>query len=796
MQRVLISILMVAAGSNTSIELPYRFTPRDYQIPFLRAMDRGCQRACLVWHRRAGKDKSAVQVSIKKSSQRKGGYYYYFPTGALGRKILWEGQDNDGFRFIDHFPPGSIVRKNDTEMLIETVWGSHFRIIGTDNLDVVGTNPVGCVFSEYALQDQKAWGLIQPILRGNDGWAIFAYTPRGRNHGYDLYQIASVNRREWFCQLLTIDDTKVISRAAVEADVAAGMISAALAQQEYWCFPGSSRVATSRGYVPIQDIRPGEIVLTHTGRWRRVDAVSVREYSGPLQAIKTSGNFAALRCTPNHPIRVCNPSDQTYAWKEAQEVVPGDYAVMPRLGESLKILSRDWVRLLAWYVTEGSVCRTAAQFTLGCKEQSVADWIVSFLASEGVGATPRAAKSTINVQARSARLADWFVRSCGSGSWNKRIPWDFISGWEAEFFDELMLGEGCRVSESRWAYATVSPSLAYDVQMLAGMLGYAAGIVSYPAKECSIEGRVVQCREKYNVQISKGTSTNRIRPSRHGVAVLVRSVETEDFTGDVYNLSVSGDHSYVVEGRVVHNCDFNLGQEGSYYGALLQQAEREGRAGQYPYEPTLPVYAFSDLGNMYTYSLWVQFVRDWIRLVGEYWDNQGNGATAMTRAMQAQPWTWGKEHYAGPDMERSNAKSFHTGMTTRDTLASLGFHFRSVDPHRVEDGIEAGRTMWPLLQIDRLSCPIFLQAANGYRAAVNRQLTTDAMPVYRDSEVDSWECHPMDAYRHLAMQYKYGRIGGQYLGDSRTVAAYHSTPQPAQKRDIFGRNRFYKGRRA
>lgn len=442
-------------ASAIDITLPHNYTPRDYQIPFLRAMDRGCKRACLVWHRRAGKDLTALQAAIKLSAQRKGGYYYYFPTAALGRKIIWEGKTNEGTRFLDHFPPQSIRRKNDTEMLIETVWGSHFRIVGTDNLDVVGTNPVGTVWSEYALQDPKAWSLVQPILRANDGWAIFCYTPRGRNHGYDLFRIAEGNRTEWFCQLLDIDDTKVISRSQVEQDIREGIISGPLAQQEYWC-------------------------------------------------------------------------------------------------------------------------------------------------------------------------------------------------------------------------------------------------------------------------------------------------------------------------------DFSLGQEGSYYGALLQQAERDGRVGQYPWEPTAPVYRFADLGKMYTYGMDVQFLRGRVRVIGEYWDNQGQGAQAFTAAMQAQPYTWGTEHYAGPDMERSNAKSFQTGMMTRDVLAQLGFRFRSVDPHRVDDGIEAVRTLWPLMEIDKASCPIFLRAANGYRAAVNKQLTTEGMPVYRDTEVDSWECHPMDALRHLAYQYRYGTIGGEYVGYSSMVAAYHS----------------------
>jgi len=34
----------------------------------------------------------------------------------------------------------------------------------------------------------------------------------------------------------------------------------------------------------------------------------------------------------------------------------------------------------------------------------------------------------------------------------------------------------------------------------------------------------------------------------------------------------------------------------------------------------------------------------------------------------------------------------------------------------------------------------------------------------------------MDAFRHLAMQYKYGTIGNEYIGDSGAVAAYRHSP--------------------
>ena len=177
------------------IQLPFHFKPRPYQLPFFRAMDGGLKRAVLVHHRRAGKDKSAFNFMVKEAFKRVGIYYYFFPTYNQGRKVLWDGIDKDGFRFLDHIPKE--VRKGDpnqTEMKQMLINGSMIQIVGSDNVDtIVGTNPVGCVFSEYPLQDPSGWDFVRPILRENGGWAVFCYTPRGKNHGYDLYAMAKDN---------------------------------------------------------------------------------------------------------------------------------------------------------------------------------------------------------------------------------------------------------------------------------------------------------------------------------------------------------------------------------------------------------------------------------------------------------------------------------------------------------------------------------------------------------------------------------------------------------------------------
>ncbi len=147
-------------------------------------MDNGVKRAVAVWHRRAGKDKTLINLIIKKAFERKGTYYYYFPTQAQGRKIIWNGMDKAGMPFLDHVPKELIAQKKDQEMLIKLTNGSIIQIVGTDRGEVVGPNPVGCVFSEYSLQNPIAWQFVQPILS--------PFFLRGQLKGVDPYRLPGI----------------------------------------------------------------------------------------------------------------------------------------------------------------------------------------------------------------------------------------------------------------------------------------------------------------------------------------------------------------------------------------------------------------------------------------------------------------------------------------------------------------------------------------------------------------------------------------------------------------------------
>ncbi len=209
--------------------------PRHYQIPFFEAMDNGLKRAVIVWHRRAGKEITCWNYMIREAcTGRIGTYCYFFPSSSLGRRILWDGANKDGKRFLDYIPKELIEGSpNNVEMKIKLTNGSIIQIIGTERIINVGVNPIGCVFSEFSLQSPKTWTFVRPILRENDGWSVFNFTPRGKNHAYDLFLMAK-NNPEWFCQKLSISDTRVLTEEDMETERREGM-SECMIQQEYFC---------------------------------------------------------------------------------------------------------------------------------------------------------------------------------------------------------------------------------------------------------------------------------------------------------------------------------------------------------------------------------------------------------------------------------------------------------------------------------------------------------------------------------------------------------------------------------
>jgi hypothetical protein len=221
----------------------------------------------------SGKDLAALQLLLHSALNRVGIYYMFYPTYNQAKKIIWDGMTNDSKKFLDYIPKELIEKSNETEMKIILKNGSLIQLVGSSDAGdrVVGSNPVGCIFSEFALCDPNCYWLCRPMLNANDGWAIILSTPRGHNSLFQLYEVAR-QTPEWFLSHLTLDDTKHVSREKIEYEVQTGEMSRDLSLQEYWTsfsvgqagsFYGSILdVMRLKGQVSIVPFEPGHLVST------------------------------------------------------------------------------------------------------------------------------------------------------------------------------------------------------------------------------------------------------------------------------------------------------------------------------------------------------------------------------------------------------------------------------------------------------------------------------------------------------------------------------------------------------
>ena len=65
------------------------------------------------------------------------------------------------------------------------------------------------------------------------------------------------------------------------------------------CFLPSQLILTSEGVIPIKNVKPGVLVYTHKGRWRRVINLQIRRYNGELTRVKSWGSNDQI-ATSNH----------------------------------------------------------------------------------------------------------------------------------------------------------------------------------------------------------------------------------------------------------------------------------------------------------------------------------------------------------------------------------------------------------------------------------------------------------------------------------------------------------------
>lgn len=276
------------------INIPYNYTPYPFQAEAWEAKASGKTRFLFLWHRRSGKDKTMWNMFIDfivDDWNTAGQYYYMLPSATQAKKVIWNGIDNDGFRFLHHIPDEIIIRKLDNEMFIELKNGSTIQLVGSDNYDrLVGSNPKGICFSEYSISNPLGWDYMRPVLNRNGGWAMFPYTARGKNHGYRLYEGALKYPNKWFVSKKDITETTdhkgypLIKESDLDEERDLGM-SEQMIRQEYY---NDFDVATIGAY-----------------------------YTDQLNAAKKDGRLCRVPISPQYPVYTSwdlGRNDSTAVW--------------------------------------------------------------------------------------------------------------------------------------------------------------------------------------------------------------------------------------------------------------------------------------------------------------------------------------------------------------------------------------------------------------------------------------------------------------------------------------------------
>jgi hypothetical protein len=259
---------------------PSGWNPRPYQQNAWNYLESGGKRACLIWHRRSGKDSIALNWAAKAAHLRVGEYWHMLPEQSQGRKAIWDAvSPHTGQRLIDQaFPLECREATRENDMVIRFKNGSLWRVVGSDNYDsLLGSTPAGIVFSEWALADPNAYAFLRPILAENNGWVMFITTPRGANHARKTYDGFRLDG-DCYAEILTVDETGVFNKEQLERELREYQRDygeeegSALFEQEYHCSFEAALVGSYYGPYLNRAVKTGRIcsvpvdrgVLVHT----------------------------------------------------------------------------------------------------------------------------------------------------------------------------------------------------------------------------------------------------------------------------------------------------------------------------------------------------------------------------------------------------------------------------------------------------------------------------------------------------------------------------------------------------
>lgn len=498
--------------------------------------------------------------------------------------------------------PGTIDR------LIRPMLTEHVKLCYTPQFIAMGTTVRDFLHPEFTLlgvDDPDAADTMErlfhamtarPVFRTDVATAegikvlyntyITAKTVLGNLYG-ELAERCGMNADDIYAAL-SLADRRLMSPAYLRAGVGDGG----------GCFPAGELVMTRDGMRPIESIEPGMEVLTHTGSYRRVVHHWRRHYCGDIITVKVAGQ-PSVRMTADHPVlarldgrtvmkdgRRTTRISTVEMLKPVEEVAAGEVTTShligwPHVTPGDDVRDEQAYRMLAgWYLSEGS-CelsprRGRLRFDLhereGADALDIERWLCE-CAPERQGGRGANARITHKVEGnrRSVRfgskgLVERLVADFGKGAAGKRIPSRYLHGVEGvDLLWGLIRGDGHRSPDNGISYATISRDLAWGVWYILHREGVAASLRIIPERPGHQQSYEVRVRNRHDANRLcalvgwpqyEDAREWRVHPTdESGVWRHVRSVEVDrGWSGEVHNLWVEGDNTYVTALGAVHNC--------------------------------------------------------------------------------------------------------------------------------------------------------------------------------------------------------------------------------------------------
>lgn len=336
------------------------------------------------------------------------------------------------------------------------------------------------------------------------------------------------------------------------------------------CFPAGSLVLTSEGHKPIEEVRIGDLVLTHTGAWKPV--LSTMRKTGASTRRIYGGGQHGIECTTEHPFYTRKRNFQwdnsirksvrgfgNPEWTGAESITKDHFIcdVIPHNAEYGDPHGEEFWWLVGRYLADGYTSWSGNKGrVIYCIGNGKRVEFEDFVNKSEFTAFPADDNGSCTKYHITRTEFAKFVEQFGKGAGGKFIP-GWVFGIDKEKLERLLAGylSGDGHREKRgWRVVTISERLAYSISMLGSIVfGAIPGVRKQsvnPRK--TIAGREVGQHDYFVVDIPDRSKCF-FREGLHGWRQIRGNAPFRSGV-DVFNIEVADDNSYTVNNIAVHNC--------------------------------------------------------------------------------------------------------------------------------------------------------------------------------------------------------------------------------------------------